>query len=238
MPEERVQKILASAGLGSRRSCEKFITDGRVTVNGKKITLGAKADPATDEVKLDGRLIKPAQDFQYFLLYKPRGILSSAKSEYGRKSVVELVPSSERLFPVGRLDIESEGLILLTNDGGLANRLTHPRYQHEKEYQVLVAKHPDNEQLATWARGVVLEDGYHTKPVKVTIDKLHGKGAWLKVIMTEGRKRQIRETAFQLGLPVVKLIRTRIGPLGLGNLKSGQYRELSPQEITRLKQKK
>jgi len=236
MPKERVQKILASAGLGSRRACEKFITAGRVSVNGQPITLGAKADPDLDEIRLDGRIIKSNQNFQYYLLYKPRGILSSTINEHGRKSVLDLVPAAERLFPIGRLDIESEGLILLTNDGELANRMTHPRYEHEKEYRVLVAKHPDQEQLDTWARGVVLEDGYRTKSVKVSIEKLHGKGAWLKVIMKEGRKRQIRETASQLGLPVVKLIRTRMSSIGLGNLKSGQYRELTPQEIKRLKQ--
>lgn len=238
MAEERVQKILAAAGLGSRRACEKFISEGRVTVNGQKIALGAKADPNLDEIRVDGRIIKYSPTFQYFLLYKPRGILSSAQSEHGRKSIVDLIPSTERLFPIGRLDIESEGLILLTNDGNLANRLTHPRYEHEKEYSVLVAKHPDQEQLATWARGVVLEDGYRTKPVKISIEKLQGKGAWLRVIMKEGRKRQIRETASQLGLPVVKLIRTRMSSIGLGALKPGQYRELTPQEINRLKREK
>jgi 23S rRNA pseudouridine2605 synthase len=238
MSEERVQKILASVGLGSRRSCEKFIIAGRVTVNGKPITLGAKADPFKDQIRLDGRLIKTKTKFSYIALYKPRGILSSTKSEYGRKSVVDLIPNDEKLFPVGRLDIESEGLILLTNDGDLANRLTHPRYKHEKEYRVLIAKHPDNEQLSTWTRGVVLEDGYRTKPVKVSIEKFHGKGTWLRVIMTEGRKRQIRETAYQLGLPIAKLIRVRISTLALGNLKSGQYRELSSQEIKQLKQQK
>ena len=238
MPEERVQKILAATGLGSRRACEKFIAEGRVTVNGQKIVLGAKADPNVDEIRVDGRIIKYAPDFQYFLLYKPRGVLSSSKAEHGRKSVVDLIPTEERLFPIGRLDIESEGLILLTNDGELANRLTHPRYEHEKEYRVLVAKHPDQEQLSIWARGVVLEDGYRTKPVKISVEKFQGKGAWLKVIMKEGRKRQIRETANQLGLPVVKLIRTKMSSIGLGNLKSGQYRELTPQEIKQLKQQK
>jgi len=236
MSQERVQKILATTGLGSRRACEKFIAEGRVTVNGQKITLGAKADPLVDEIRVDGRIIKYSPDFQYFLLYKPRGILSSSKTEHGRKSVVDLIPTEERLFPIGRLDIESEGLILLTNDGELANRLTHPSFEHEKEYRVLVAKQPDQEQLATWARGVVLEDGYRTKPVKISIEKLQGKGAWLKIIMKEGRKRQIRETASQLGLPVVKLIRTRMSSIGLGNLKPGQSRELTPQEVHRLKQ--
>jgi 23S rRNA pseudouridine2605 synthase len=235
MAEERVQKILSASGLGSRRFCEKYIEAGRVTVNGQVIKLGAKADPAADEIRLDGKEINTPAKMVYFAVYKPRGILSSTKTEHGRKSVVDLVPTPDRVFPVGRLDIESEGLMLLTNDGKLANLLTHPRYGHEKEYKVLVARQPDEDQLATWRRGVVLENGHHTQPVFVRIDKLHGKGAWLKVVMKEGRKRQIRETALQLGLPIVKLIRVRIGSLKIGGLRPGHYRELSPAEVQQLK---
>ncbi|MFN2146325.1 MAG: pseudouridine synthase [Anaerolineales bacterium] len=236
MAEERVQKILANAGLGSRRFCEKFIEAGRVTVNGKVVQLGAKADPASDQIRLDGKEINAVPANIYIAIYKPRGILSSAKTEHGRKSVVDLVDLPERVFPVGRLDIESEGLMLLTNDGKLANLLTHPRYGHEKEYKVLVARQPDDDQLATWRRGVVLEDGYRTQPVFVQIERLQGKGAWLKVVMKEGRKRQIRETAAQLSLPIVKLIRVRIGSLKVGGLRPGQFRELTPAEISQLKQ--
>ncbi|MCB2180141.1 rRNA pseudouridine synthase [bacterium] len=233
--EERVQKILAQAGIGSRRACEKLITAGRVRVNGKVITLGDKADPAKDTIELDSRKIQIRNEFEYFALYKPRGILSSAANEGGRKTVIDLVPASTRIFPVGRLDIESEGLIILTSDGELANLLTHPRYEHEKEYRVLVARHPDQKQLDTWQRGVVLEDGYRTKPVKVWVEKFHGDGAWLRVIMTEGRKRQIRETASQIGLPIVKLIRVRMSSVTLGNLKSGQFRPLTDKEIQEIK---
>ena len=236
MPEERVQKILARAGLGSRRESEKIIDAGRVTVNGKRIKLGDKADPQSDQIKVDGKLIKAQEEFTYIALNKPRGVLSSTKSEHGLQTVIDLVPEVDaRLFPVGRLDLDSEGLILLTDDGDLTNQLTHPRYGHEKEYRVLVARHPDSKQLDTWQRGVILEDGYKTQPVKVRIEKLHGKGAWLRVIMTEGRKRQIRETAGQLGLPITKLIRVRIGSLRLGGLQSGQFRELTPQEVGQLK---
>ncbi|MBN2043970.1 MAG: rRNA pseudouridine synthase [Anaerolineales bacterium] len=234
MAEERVQKILANAGLGSRRFCEKYIEAGRVTVNGQVIKLGAKADPAKDQIKLDGKEINPLPDYVYIALYKPRGILSSTKTEHGRKSVLDIVPVPERVFPVGRLDIESEGLMLLTNDGELANLLTHPRYGHEKEYKILIARHPDEDQLAAWRRGVVLEDGYRSQPAFVQIDKLQGKGAWLKVVMKEGRKRQIRETAAQLGLPIVKLIRIRIGSLKLGGLRPGQFRPLTPAEVRQL----
>lgn len=235
MTKERVQKILAHAGFGSRRACEKFIEAGRVTVNGKTISLGDKADPNTDKILFDGQPVSVQEKFVYYALYKPRGILSSTKSENNRKTVVDFIPTEERIFPVGRLDIESEGLILLTNDGELTNKLTHPRYEHEKEYRVLVSSHPDREQIETWRRGVVLPDGFKTQPAEVRIEKLQGKGAWLRIIMTEGHKRQIRETASQLGLYTVKLIRIRIASLKLGSLKPGQYRPLTQNEIQALK---
>jgi 23S rRNA pseudouridine2605 synthase len=136
---------------------------------------------------------------------------------------------------VGRLDFESEGLILMTNDGDLTNKLTHPKYGHEKEYRVLLARRPDQEQLEAWRRGVVLEDGYKTAPVDVRFEKAQGKGAWVRVIMGEGRKRQIRETCKQLGLPIVRILRTRIGSLRLGNLKPRQWRYLTKQEVDALK---
>jgi 23S rRNA pseudouridine2605 synthase len=236
MPQERVQKILAAAGLGSRRGCEKFIQAGRVTVNGRVVKLGEKADPEVDTICLDGTEINPKEKRIYLAVYKPRGILSSTRKEHGRKSVVDLVPDAGRIFPVGRLDVESEGLMLLTNDGELTNWLTHPRYGHEKEYRVLVARQPDRKQIAAWERGVVLEDGYRTQPVSVHVEKPHGKGAWLRIVMTEGRKRQIRETAAQIGLPIVKLIRVRIGSLKIGNLQPGQTRELTPTEVKALRQ--
>ncbi len=171
----------------------------------------------------------------YIALYKPRGVLSAASSPDSRQTVRDLVPESGRLYPVGRLDFDSEGLILLTNDGELANQLTHPRYGHEKEYRVLVARQPDEEQLATWRRGVVLEDDYRTLPAQVRVEALAGKGAWLRVIMREGRKRQIREVGMRLGLPVVKIIRIRIGTCTLGNLKPRDWRHLTPQEVAELR---
>jgi 23S rRNA pseudouridine2605 synthase len=146
-----------------------------------------------------------------------------------------LIPVPGHLFPVGRLDMDSEGLILLTNDGNLANRLTHPRYSHDREYKVLIARRPDPEQLETWRRGVVLQDGYRTASASVHVEKLHGKGAWLRVVMREGRKRQIRETGRLLGLPVVKIIRVRIGTLHLGSLKPREWRYLSEEEVNALK---
>jgi 23S rRNA pseudouridine2605 synthase len=168
--EERVQKILAKAGYGSRRACEEFIIKGRVTVNGQVATLGMKADPQVDRIELDGKTVNKPEPLKYIAIYKPRGVISAAKSPEGRRTVVDLVKEPGRLYPVGRLDADSEGLILLTNDGELTNKLTHPRYGHEKEYRVLVAVHPEEEQMATWRRGVVLEEGYRTAPTKVRLE--------------------------------------------------------------------
>jgi 23S rRNA pseudouridine2605 synthase len=233
--EERLQKILAFAGYGSRRSCEELIVAGRVAVNGQVAHLGSKADIKKDQIKLDGQLIKPPEAFQYIALYKPRGVLSTVTSPDPRPTVRDLVPVEGSLYPVGRLDVDSEGLIFLTNDGELANQLTHPRYGHEKEYRVLVARHPDEKQLTAWRHGVVLEDGYQSSPVHVEVESHSGKGSWVRVIMKEGRKRQIRDTCYQIGLPVVTIIRVRIGSLHLGNLKPNQWRYLTPAEIKELK---
>lgn len=235
MAEERLQKILARAGYGSRRACEDIILAGRVTVNGKRSELGSKADPASDSIAVDGRKLKLTDDFVYYAVYKPRNMLSTTAGPDPRPKVTDLVPSGEQLHLVGRLDLESEGLMLLTNDGDLTQKLTHPRYEQEKEYRVLVARHPDAEQLATWRRGVVLPDGKRSAPADVRIERAQGKGIWLRVIMHEGRKREIRETARTLGLPVAKLIRIRIGSLRVGNLKAGEARLLSAQEVADLK---
>jgi len=234
---ERLQKILAQAGYGSRRACEDFITAGRVRVNGKLASLGQKADPAVDRITVDGRPIVAAETLTYVALYKPRMVLSTAEGERGddRKTVRDLVEIPEHVYPVGRLDFESEGLVLMTNDGELTNKLTHPKFGHEKEYRVLLARRPDREQLEAWKRGVILEDGYKTEPVDVRFETAQGKGAWVRVIMKEGRKRQIRETCKQLGLPVVRILRIRIGTLRLGNLKPRQWRYLTTQEINELK---
>jgi 23S rRNA pseudouridine2605 synthase len=234
--EERLQKILARAGYGSRRACEEFITKGQVTVNGQIATLGMKADPVIDRIEINNNVVRAAEPLKYFAVYKPRGVISAASSPEGRKTVRDLVDEPGRLYPVGRLDADSEGLILLTNDGELTNRLTHPRYGHKKEYKVLVAVHPEEKQLETWRRGVVLEDGYRTAPAKVWTEKHQGKGAWLRVIMGEGRKRQIREIGKRIGLPVVKIIRVRIGSLQIGSLKPGKSRPLNEKEISSLKE--
>jgi len=235
--EERLQKILARAGYGSRRSCEDIITAGRVRVNGQLAELGSKADPTKDQVTIDGHSLPKAEALVYIALNKPRGVLSTVTAPDPRPTVRSLVPVPGTLYPVGRLDEDSEGLILLTNDGELTNQLTHPRYGHEKEYKVLVARHPDEKQLDGWRHGVVLEDGVKTAPARVFVDSLSGKGCWLKVIMHEGRKHEIRYIGTQIGLPVVRIVRIRISSLHLGNLKPGEWRHLTPAEIEQLKAK-
>lgn len=231
---ERVQKILAQAGYGSRRACEELIIHGRVRINQQLAILGSKADPSHDRIWVDNQPLKIPSSYIYIAVYKPRGVLSAVSSP-DRKTVRDLIELPGHFFPVGRLDIDSEGLILLTDDGDLSNKLTHPRYGHEKEYRVLVARHPDQDQLNAWRRGIVLSDGKRTAPAKVILESLAGKGAWLRITLHEGRKRQIRECGSLLGLPVVRIIRVRIHTLLLGSLKPGEWRYLTSQEIVKLK---
>lgn len=235
--EERIQKIMSKAGLGSRRACEELIMAGRVSVNGKTAEIGQKADPHADKIVVDGRQLNAPEALTYIALHKPRNVLSAAEPEPGdtRKTVRDLISLPGHLYPVGRLDFDSEGLVLMTNDGDLTNKLTHPRFGHLKIYRVLVARRPDDEQLATWRRGVVLEDGYKTAPCEVALTSTAGKGAWLKITMREGRKRQIREIGSLLGLPVVRIVRVAIGALRLDALKPGEWRALTAQEIAELK---
>jgi len=198
MAEERVQKLLSRAGFGSRRGCEAFIDAGRVTVNGKIVQLGDKADPRRDEICLDGRRIGKPEKKVYVAVNKPRYMLSLHVPDDDRPSVFDLVKDERHLYPIGRLDYDSSGLVLLTNDGDLANRLTHPRYEHDKEYEVRVTKRPDQEQLEIWRRGVVLEDGYRTLPAKVEVKAYTKNGAWLIITLREGKNRQIRRTGARI----------------------------------------
>jgi 23S rRNA pseudouridine2605 synthase len=235
MPAERLQKVLARSGFGSRRKCEELILQGRVRVDGKEAQVGQKVDPAVQEIRVDGELIPGQPERVYILLNKPRGVLSSTTAQGGRQTVLDLVPVGGHIYPVGRLDVDSEGLVLLTNDGELTNLLTHPRYGHEKEYRVRLDRPPDDQQLAIWRRGIVLADGTRTRPVKVQREAEGAKGAWIRVTMREGKKRQIRETARALGLRVKRLIRVRMGPLRLGDLRPGEWRYLRPQELAALR---
>jgi 23S rRNA pseudouridine2605 synthase len=235
MTEERLQKILAAAGLGSRRSCEDLIRSGRATVNGRTVPLGTRADPVRDVIRVDGERVRHAETTVYVALHKPAGVLTSLRSQGGKTTVRDLVDLPERVYPVGRLDAESEGLVLLTNDGEVAHRLTHPRFGHEREYRVLLDRAPDREQIEAWRAGVVLPDGAKTRAAEVWMQKAEGRGAWMGVVLREGRKRQIRQTARGLGLRVRRLVRVRIGGLKLGSLAPGEWRVLSSEEVRRLR---
>lgn len=233
MAEERIQKLLAQAGLGSRRACEEYLIGHRVTVNGQRVELGAKADPAKDMIKVDGKRVEIETARIYVMLNKPAGIVTTNEDEFGRQTVRDLAPIDAHLFPVGRLDADSEGLVLLTNDGELTNALTHPRFEHEKEYLVLVEGRPSEGVLKSWRRGVLLEDQM-TAPARVDVRDADRDKTWLRVIMREGRKRQIREVAGMLGHRVKYLQRVRIGPLKLGDLKTGCWRHLTAAEVREL----
>lgn len=230
-PSERLQKVLASAGVASRRKAEELILQGRVTVNRKVVTeLGTKVDPARDEVRVDGERIQIESRRVYIMLNKPRGVLSTMEDERGRSALGDLVSLPARLYPVGRLDATSEGLILLTDDGALANLLTHPRYMHDKEYLVLVNGHPSAKTLEAWQRGVLIDDKL-TAPARIAVLDSQRDSTLLRIQMHEGRKRQIRRVASLLGHPVRELKRVRLGPLQLGSLESGQWRYLTEKEI-------
>lgn len=232
---EKLQKILARAGYGSRRACEELIRSGRVRVDGRVATIGDRADANVSAITLDEVPVRGPETLTYIALYKPRNVISSVDDPVGRRTVNDLVPRATHLHPVGRLDWDSEGLVLMTNDGALTNVLTHPRYGHTKEYRVLLARLPAPESLQTWRRGVVLDDGYRTAPADVRVESRTGKGAWVRVVMGEGRRRQIRETGQILGLPVVRIIRVRIASLKLGALKPGQWRFLDAEEVRALR---
>ena len=235
MEKIRLQKILSRAGYGSRRDGEKLISQKRVMVNGKIARLGEKADPVRDRIAVDGKNIKfKPPDLIYIAFHKPKNVLSEIKKSGKRKIVTEYIPINEYLFIVGRLDFKSEGLILLTNDGEMANRLTHPRYGHEKGYLVETHVLADEGQLERWRHGVVLGKGYRTLPAEVHKER-RKPGNWLRVTLKEGKKRQIREICRMLGMPVKRIIRTRIANVRLSNLKPGEWRYLTEKEIKELR---
>lgn len=242
MASERLQKLIARAGLASRRAAEGLIADGRVRLNGRVASLGASADPAVDRIEVDGRPLPAAGRALHLAIHKPRGFLSSAHDERGRRSVVGLVDvGGERLWPAGRLDVESEGLMILTNDGEWANRVLHPRYGTEREYAALVAPAPTRGMLQRLRDGVTLDDGparllaarFASPPPEVERAR-HEEGAWLQIRIGEGRKREVRRLFEAVDARVERLIRTRIGPLRIGGLRSGQWRRLRPDEVAAL----
>jgi 23S rRNA pseudouridine2605 synthase len=233
---ERLQKILAAAGVASRRASEDLIRAGRVTVNGTVATLGESADADRDSIALDGKAIQ-REPLEYWILHKPRGVLTTVSDPQGRSTVVELVRESKvRLFPVGRLDLMSEGLVLLTNDGPLAHSLLHPSFGEEREYRVTVRGSLDRSALRLISDGFELEDGL-TAPAgvgSVRFDR-ETRTTSLALTLVEGRKRQIRRMMSALGHPVVRLVRIRMGPLELGQLASGKARPLRSRERRVLK---
>lgn len=226
---ERLQKVLARAGFGSRRACEEMIEDGRVVVNGDVATLGRRVNVEGDEVSVDGVLIGVRPGMVYYLLNKPAGVVTTAQDPQGRPTVVGLVPDEPRVFPVGRLDMETEGLLLLTNDGSLAHRLTHPSFGVEKEYMAKVSGEPTRGDLRRLREGVDLEDGM-TAPARVAVLAPD----LLRITIHEGRNRQVRRMCDAIGHGVVRLVRTRVGPLADRSLSPGQWRELTVEEVRQL----
>jgi len=235
MPQVRLQKILADAGLGSRRKCERFIEEGRVSVNGKTVCLlGSKADPEADDIRLNNSRVR-AERKVYLLVYKPRGYICTNAAE-GKKRVVDLVAGEvrERLYPVGRLDVDSEGLIILTNDGELAHELAHPRHGVEKRYLVKVEGHVDQDLLDKLSRGTHLSDG-RTTGMSVSIRERKGRSVWLDMGLREGRNREIRRALARWGCRVRRLKRIRIAGLRDPKLKPGEFRRLTPKEVRALR---
>ncbi len=232
---QRLQKVLAAAGVASRRECEQLILEGRVEVDGRLVTqLGAKADPRTSEIRVDGQVL-PRTSFVYLLVNKPKGVVSTNRDPAGRPRVVDLVPEQAgRVFTVGRLDMESEGLLLLTNDGELANRLAHPRYGVTKKYQVQVAGTPGRELLDRLCQGVRLAEGF-VRAVSARIKRQHKQSTILEIVLREGKNREIRRMLAAHGHKVQQLRRVAIGPLNLGQLPVGEYRGLTREELRRLR---
>ncbi len=236
MALERIQKILAKAGIASRREAERMVTEGRVSVNGQVVErLGVKADPFKDHIKVDGKRLKHFEPKIILLLNKPRGYLSTAKDPQGRPTVLDFLKNvKSRIYPVGRLDFDAEGLLLLTNDGDLAHHLSHPRFSVRKTYFVKVAGVPEEKKLIQLKRGVYLEDG-EAKAVSCSLIRQKEKNSWLRIVVTEGRNHLVKRMFSAIGHPVLKLKRVEYGPIQLGDLPFGQFRSLTPDEIEKLR---
>ena len=233
MPAERLQKVLAAAGQGSRRVSEQLIAEGRVMVNGAIATLGDRADPARDVIAVDGERIHVNTDLVYLLLNKPLGVVTTASDPEGRPTVLELVPSTPRVFPIGRLDVDTSGLLLLTNDGELANRVAHPRYQVPKTYMVQVRGPVGRHVMKRFTQGIELEDGVaRARSAKVKV--ADQSRSLLELVLTEGRKREVRRMVDAVGLELEALVRTRVGPIHLGDIKPYKVRPLNGKEVREL----
>jgi 23S rRNA pseudouridine2605 synthase len=235
VPVERLQRLLARAGYGSRRSCEELIIKGRVTLNGTVATLGDRADPLEDEVRVDGLEVNLDPNVKYYAFHKPAGVVTTMRDPQGRPDMRAFVPEEgPRIFPVGRLDRDTEGLLLLTNDGDLANALMHPRFGVEKEYLAEVEGVPTPRHVGQLRRGVELEDG-HARAKSARVAGRSGERGAVRLVMTEGRKREVRRLLAAVGLPVTRLVRVRVGEVRLGGLPAGQVRELTHDEVIALR---
>lgn len=230
----RLQKALADAGVASRRHAEDLIRAGRVFVNGQAVqAMGVTVHPLHDQIVVDGRPIIQREGHTYLILHKPRRVLTTASDPHGRPTVMHYVTGFGRVFPVGRLDYESEGLVFMTDDGDLANRLIHPRYEHEKEYRVLLAGRLSDATMKRLRRGAELDDG-RAAPTRVSIEKVEGTDTWVRIILKEGRNREIRRIMEALGLQVKRLVRVRLGPLHLDDLPPGEVRRATRAELAGL----
>ena len=233
MPVERLQRSLARAGFGSRRACEELIAAGRVEINGRMATLGDRLDPAVDQVRVDGSKVNVNPELRTFALNKPRGVTTTMRDPHAERDLSDFLPEGVHVFPVGRLDRDTEGLLLLTNDGSLAHRLTHPRYAIEKEYLAEVDRPPSHRQLARLRRGVELDDGPARAVDARSAGGATGRGG-VRLVMVEGRKREVRRMLDAVELPVRRLVRVRVGPIRLGKLRPGDIRELEPEDVRAL----
>lgn len=230
---ERLQKVMAQAGIGSRRACEEMIQSKRVLVNGQPAVLGQKVDPASDTILVDGKPLGRLEPKRYFVLNKPRGYVTTSRDQFARRSVLDLVSLPERVYPVGRLDYDSEGLVLLTNDGELAYRIMHPRFKLPKTYRVRVKGQVSEDAVERLRSGVMLDDG-PTQPARVELLKAASDASLLRITITEGRNRQVKRMCAAVGHEVIRLIRESIGPLRLRGLAAGEYRELRSYEVKSL----
>lgn len=233
--KERLQKVIAQAGLASRRKAEELIEQGKVKVNGQVVReQGLKVDPVEDKIEVSGKLLKIKDEKVYFLLNKPKGYVTTASDPQGRPTVLDLIKTPTRVYPVGRLDFATEGLLLLTNDGNLTYQLTHPSHEIEKVYHAMVRGIPKESAIRELQRGVLLDDGM-TAPAKVKVLKQEGGNTLLEVIIHEGRNRQVRRMCENIGHPVIRLERVALGNLTLQGVKRGKYRSLSEKEVMELK---
>jgi len=231
----RLQKLLSAAGVTSRRKAEEMIEAGRVSVNGKTAKLGTKADPAADVIEVDGCPIERAKEKVYIMLHKPEGVVTTVTDPFGRPTVMDLIPNDTRLFPVGRLDADTSGLMLMTNDGDWAQKIAHPKHEIKKTYVAVVKGSPTVEALRNFRRGVVI-DGKKTSPAQIKLlEKLPTKDSKLLITIHEGRNRQVRNMCEAIGHKVVSLKRVEVGGLLLDNLQKGKWRHLSPKEVKSVK---